>query len=145
MLARFTSCPSCLICVLSYKTSPLVNNKIECEFARVGSPTNKGACWQEFKGYQTSTCGVAGKAVVSHPHLWPVECYAMKFMTSLVLLLSACCPILGLSNRQAGTQLGPGRKYTSVERLKMERLAAVHADRLRFAAARHPVSLKTGY
>ncbi len=41
--------------------------------------------------------------------------------------------------------LGPGRKYTSIERVKIEHLSAVHADRARFASERKPVSLQTGY
>ncbi|MEK6410445.1 MAG: histidinol phosphatase [Acidobacteriota bacterium] len=46
---------------------------------------------------------------------------------------------------QTAPRLGPGRKYTSIERMKIERLRAVHADRSRFAAERKPVSLETGY
>ena len=42
-------------------------------------------------------------------------------------------------------RLGPGRKHTSVERLKIERLRAVHQDRLRYARLRQPVALGTGY
>jgi hypothetical protein len=50
-----------------------------------------------------------------------------------------------LVNSQTAPRLGPGRKYTSIERLNIERLRAVHNDRARFAAARKPVSLSTGY
>lgn len=46
---------------------------------------------------------------------------------------------------QTAPRLGPGRKYTSIERLKTERLRAVHADRARLAGERRPVSLSTGY
>jgi len=45
---------------------------------------------------------------------------------------------------QTSAKLGPGRKYTSIERLKTQHLRAVHADRIRFAAERQPVSVKTG-
>lgn len=45
---------------------------------------------------------------------------------------------------QTSAKLGPGRKYTSIERLKPEHLRAVHADRARFARERRPVRLKTG-
>ena len=45
----------------------------------------------------------------------------------------------------AGSPLGPGRKYSTIERLQPERLRAVHLDRMRYAAARHEVTLKTGY
>lgn len=40
--------------------------------------------------------------------------------------------------------LGVGRKYSSTERLKIERLQAQHADRRRIQQSRHPVKLKTG-
>jgi hypothetical protein len=43
------------------------------------------------------------------------------------------------------TRLGPGRKYTSIERLGLDRLRAVHRDRMRYAGRRHAVRLKTGY
>jgi hypothetical protein len=39
----------------------------------------------------------------------------------------------------------PGRKYTTIERLRPERLRAVSEDRLRYQRARHKVSLETGY
>lgn len=46
---------------------------------------------------------------------------------------------------QTTPRLGPGRKYTSIERLQIERLRAVHADRLRYQSERKIVSLSTGY
>ena len=46
---------------------------------------------------------------------------------------------------QTTPQLGPGRKYTSIERMKIERLRAVHDDRARVAKERRPISLSTGY
>lgn len=46
---------------------------------------------------------------------------------------------------QTTSRLGPGRKYSSIERVQIERLRAVHADRLRFQNERKPVSLATGY
>jgi len=42
-------------------------------------------------------------------------------------------------------RLGPGRKFTSIERMKIEHLRAVHADRMRFGSERKAVSLATGY
>jgi hypothetical protein len=54
--------------------------------------------------------------------------------------------VLGASlAAQTTTGLGPGRKYTSIERVQIERLKAVHADRLRYQNERKPVSLATGY
>jgi hypothetical protein len=46
---------------------------------------------------------------------------------------------------QTTTRLGPGRKYSRIERVQIERLRAVHADRLRYRNERRPVSLSTGY
>jgi hypothetical protein len=45
----------------------------------------------------------------------------------------------------AGAQLGPGRKYTTVERMQLAHLKAVHEDRLKIAATRHAVLDKTEY
>jgi len=42
-------------------------------------------------------------------------------------------------------KLGEGRKYTSVERMQSDHLRAVHQARLRYASAKHPVKLATGY
>jgi hypothetical protein len=54
--------------------------------------------------------------------------------------------LLGASlGAQTTPRLGPGRKYSSIERMQIERLRAVHADRLRYQAERRPVSLATGY
>lgn len=39
----------------------------------------------------------------------------------------------------------PGRKYTTIERMRPERLRAVSSDRLRYQKTRHTVSLQTGY
>jgi len=59
--------------------------------------------------------------------------------------LATAVLLSGLVSGQTTPRLGPGRKYTSIERLKVERLRAVHADRARFASERRPVSLSTGY
>lgn len=39
--------------------------------------------------------------------------------------------------------LGPGRKYTTVERVQLERLKAVHLSRIAYGKARHQVGLST--
>jgi len=62
-----------------------------------------------------------------------------KLTALFIFLLS------GLVCGQTAPRLGPGRTYTSIERLKIERLRAVHADRLRYATERKPVSIPTGY
>jgi hypothetical protein len=69
----------------------------------------------------------------------------MRPLTLFLLVLSACQSIFGSGPQQTAVQLGPGRRYTTIERLKLERLSSVHADRLRVAAERHSVSLRTGY
>jgi hypothetical protein len=46
---------------------------------------------------------------------------------------------------QTPSRLGPGRKYTSIERVKTEHLRSVHSDRARFARERSRVSISTGY
>jgi hypothetical protein len=45
---------------------------------------------------------------------------------------------------QSPPPLGPGRKYTSVERLSLTHLAAVHEARLRYREKRQPVRLSMG-
>jgi hypothetical protein len=67
----------------------------------------------------------------------------MKLQIIFVLILTL---LWGNSSVAFGQKpLGVGRKYTSVERMQIERLRAVHADRLRIAKMRHAVKLKTGY
>jgi hypothetical protein len=65
----------------------------------------------------------------------------MKKLITLttVLLLSI------LVAAQTSPGLGPGRKYTSIERMKVEHLRAVHSDRAHFAGERSRVSISTGY
>ena len=46
---------------------------------------------------------------------------------------------------QTPPKLGPGRHYTTIERLKPQHLRAVRADRERLAGERRRVSLKTGF
>jgi hypothetical protein len=58
---------------------------------------------------------------------------------STVLLLSI------MVAAQTSPGLGPGRKYTSIERMKPEHLRAVHSDRARFAGERSRVVISTGY
>jgi hypothetical protein len=53
--------------------------------------------------------------------------------------------LTGLVCGQTTPRLGPGRKYTSIERLKIDHLRAVRSDRARFAGERRPVPLSTGY
>ena len=59
-------------------------------------------------------------------------------LTTAFLLTGSVCG-------QTEPRLGPGRKYSSIERVKPDRLRAVHADKVRYASERRPVSLSTGY
>jgi len=61
-------------------------------------------------------------------------------MLTVIVLLGLSSSLLG----QSAPPLGPGRKYTSVERMKLEHLAAVHQARMRYQQARRPVRLRTG-
>jgi hypothetical protein len=63
------------------------------------------------------------------------------WMQTLGILLLVCISFDGFAQKPLGT----GRKYTSIERLKLERLRAVHDDRLGYQKQRHAVKLKTGY
>lgn len=45
----------------------------------------------------------------------------------------------------AANKLGLGRKYSTIERMNLERLRAVNADKLRIQKNRHAVKLQTGF
>ena len=62
-----------------------------------------------------------------------------------LIMLAFVVLLTGVVGAQTTPRLGPGRKYTSIERVKIERLRAVHSDRKRYAEERKPVSLSTGY
>jgi hypothetical protein len=47
--------------------------------------------------------------------------------------------------QSSAQKLKPGRKYTTLERLRPERLRAVHSDRLRYQRERKAIALQTGY
>lgn len=67
----------------------------------------------------------------------------MPPFTVFVLLMTAVLASSLIA--QTTPRMAPGRKYTSIERVQIERLEAVHADRLRYQNERKPVSLSTGY
>lgn len=72
--------------------------------------------------------------------------FVPPFVPAYLLFLTGLCVIL-FSAPSSGSQappLGPGRKYTTLERLQLERLAAVSADRGRYRESRKPVGLATG-
>lgn len=61
----------------------------------------------------------------------------------LITLLGVVLFFLPVFSR-AQLKLGPGRKYSTIERINLDRLRAVHADRLRLQASRRTVALQTG-
>ncbi len=63
----------------------------------------------------------------------------------LVILLITLISMATVAPALSQKPLGTGRKYSSIERLKIDRLRAVHNDRLGYQKARHAVKLKTGY
>jgi hypothetical protein len=65
-------------------------------------------------------------------------------LLTFTLLLSLLLGMTGDQFGQSPPRLGPGRKYTSVERMRLDHLAAVHQARLRYQQARKPVRLRTG-
>jgi hypothetical protein len=67
----------------------------------------------------------------------------MRKTAAAFVIWSSLCVVLIFA--QATPPLGPGRKYTSIERIHFDRLRAAHADRLRYQSERKPVSLSTGY
>jgi hypothetical protein len=64
-----------------------------------------------------------------------------RALLALLLLLATAVDHSG----QAPSKLGPERKYTSVERMSLDRLRLVHEDRARHERGRRPVRLSTGY
>lgn len=72
---------------------------------------------------------------------------AVILTTVIVLFYSAiAASSFNKSNSKTPTQkLKPGRKYTTLERLRPERLRAVREDRLRYQRERRAVTLQTGY
>lgn len=72
----------------------------------------------------------------------------MKYRSSLlafVAALSLNCPLPAYGFKPFAQKPKPGRKYTTLERLRPERLRAVHEDRLRYQRERKTVALQTGY
>ena len=66
-------------------------------------------------------------------------------MNKTTAILVIAFVLSGLVAGQTTPPLGPGRKYTSIERMKIEHLRAVHADRLRYSQERQQVSISIGY
>ncbi|HST20732.1 MAG TPA: histidinol phosphatase [Blastocatellia bacterium] len=65
-----------------------------------------------------------------------------KRFIAVLLMLAMACATHSLAQTP---KLGEGRKYTSVERMQIEHLRAVHQARLRYASAKRSVKLATGY
>src|SRR5262245_3363517 len=65
------------------------------------------------------------------------------FAFTVALALCDIFPAYGF--KPSSLRPKPGRKYTTIERLRPERLRAVSEDRSRYQKSRHTVSLETGY
>lgn len=68
----------------------------------------------------------------------------MRIVPKITILTTAFM-LSGLISAQTQPRLGAGRRYTSIERMGIEHLRAVHADRLRNERERRPVALVTGF
>ncbi|MBO0799233.1 MAG: histidinol phosphatase [Blastocatellia bacterium] len=71
-----------------------------------------------------------------------------RFLRFLCWTSAICLPIIRyfpISGEMAAARLGPGRKYTTLERLKPERLRAVREDRLRLQNSRRKIPPIMGY
>ncbi|MBI1764407.1 MAG: histidinol phosphatase [Acidobacteria bacterium] len=64
--------------------------------------------------------------------------------TAALGLALICWPPFHALPQNTKPALGPGRRYTTVQRLQPERLRAVHEARLQFERQRRPVKYKTG-
>jgi hypothetical protein len=65
--------------------------------------------------------------------------------TLLFGFAAVCAERFFAQRSQSSTnQLGPGRRYSTIERLKPERLRAVNEDRMRYQRMRRAVPLRTG-
>jgi hypothetical protein len=65
----------------------------------------------------------------------------MKQIAATTLFIS----LAGLIFAQNASRLGPGRKFSTIQRLQKAHLQSVHADRVRFSKERKSVALSTGY
>jgi hypothetical protein len=68
----------------------------------------------------------------------------IRTIVTFTLLLASLLAAAAGNPMGGQPALGPGRKYSSVERMQTERLRAVHEDRLRIASERHDVRLRSG-
>lgn len=68
------------------------------------------------------------------------------FVISVIALLVLLPPTARFSAQSpAANKLGLGRKYSTIERMNLERLRAVNADKLKIQQGRHGVKLQTGF
>jgi hypothetical protein len=68
----------------------------------------------------------------------------MKLFICFIAFVCSAFPLSFLFSTATAPTLRPGRKYTTLERLKPERLRSVHEDRLRYQRSRKAVPLQTG-
>ncbi len=81
---------------------------------------------------------------VTNDHGWP---FAVGLVVSLTIALFSAAILTeqrSAASPSAAAGLGPGRKYTTVERLTEARLRAVNEDRMGYQKSRQAVKLRTG-
>ena len=70
----------------------------------------------------------------------------MRGLMIALLVLAACLSLSPSTvSLQSSAKLGLGRKYTTIERVQLERLRQVHEDRLALAKARRTLKAVAGY
>ncbi len=80
------------------------------------------------------------------PNSIPEVICLTKLALPCLFLIALIAPLFSSAQTGMSTaKLKPGRKYTTLERLKPEHLRAVHEDRLRYQRERKTVALQTGY
>jgi hypothetical protein len=72
---------------------------------------------------------------------WIIAFFLFASVAALALIDHS--PVSGFETSAQNQK--PGRRYTTVERLQVEKLSALHDARLRYQQSRNPVSLQTGY
>jgi hypothetical protein len=69
----------------------------------------------------------------------------LYFFLALIIALALSDSFSANGFKPSSPAAKPGRKYTTIERMRPERLRAVNEDRSRYQRSRHSVSLETGY
>jgi hypothetical protein len=80
------------------------------------------------------------------PHSQRLRKWLAVMVCLLLFTFAASCleRLFAQPPRSSANQLGPGRRYSTIERLKLERLRAVNEDRMRYQQMRRAVRLRMG-